>query len=73
MNTIINKKNYITGTCSFIFLIIYGIFRIFSELFREPDPQLGYFFNFLSMGMILSLVMIVLGLTLLFLRKKNEI
>ena len=62
VNFFIYKKNYITGTCSFIFLIFYGIFRIFSEIFREPDPQIGYLFDFLSMGALLSLFMILIGL-----------
>ena len=62
VNFFIYKKNYITGTCSFIFLIFYGIFRIFSEIFREPDPQIGYLFDFLSMGALLSLFMILVGL-----------
>ena len=62
VNFFIYKKNYITGTCSFIFLIFYGIFRIFSEIFREPDPQVGYLFDFLSMGALLSLFMILVGL-----------
>tara|TARA_B100000941_G_scaffold20251_1_gene12122 strand:- start:2739 stop:3533 length:795 start_codon:yes stop_codon:yes gene_type:complete len=70
----ISRKNYITGTCSYIFLISYGILRIFSEFFREPDAHIGYFFNFLSMGSILSLIMILIGLIKLYkLRKKNEI
>ena len=62
VNFFIYKKNYITGTCSFIFSIFYGIFRIFSEIFREPDPQIGYLFDFLSMGALLSLFMILVGL-----------
>ena len=62
VNFFIYKKNYITGTCSFIFLIFYGIFRVFSEIFREPDPQIGYLFDFLSMGALLSLFMILIGL-----------
>ena len=62
VNYFIYKKNYIIGTCSFIFLIFYGIFRIFSEIFREPDPQIGYILNFLSMGTLLSLLMILVGL-----------
>ena len=62
VNFFIYKKNYITGTCSFIFLIFYGIFRIFAEIFREPDPQIGYLFDFLSMGALLSLFMILVGL-----------
>jgi phosphatidylglycerol---prolipoprotein diacylglyceryl transferase len=47
-----------------LFLILYGLFRIFCELFREPDSQLGYFFGLLSMGQILSLCMIATGVVL---------
>ena len=65
------KKNYRIGTCSCNFLIFYGTFRIFSELFREPDVQLGYLFKSLTMGMILSAFMILLGLILY--RKKNDL
>ncbi len=65
------KKNYRTGTCSCNFLILYGTFRIFSELFREPDVQLGYLFRSLTMGMLLSAFMILLGLILY--RKKNDL
>ena len=49
MNLTLFKNNYKSGTCSFIFLIFYGIFRIFSEFFREPDSQVGYLFNQISM------------------------
>ena len=71
LNIIINKKNYLTGTCSYLFLIFYGIFRIFSELFREPDIQIGYIFNFITMGMILSLFMILSGIVLYKFTKKK--
>ncbi|MBA4389791.1 MAG: prolipoprotein diacylglyceryl transferase [Syntrophus sp. (in: bacteria)] len=47
-----------------LFLILYGVFRSFCELFREPDSQLGYFFGLLSMGQILSLSMVALGMAL---------
>ena len=53
MNLIIFKKNYKIGTCSFMFLIFYGLFRIISEFFRESDAQIGYLFNIVSMGMFL--------------------
>lgn len=66
-----NKKNYIVGNCSFCFLIFYGIFRVIGEFFREPDIQIGYIFNFLSMGTILSLIMILAGI-IMFLLRKNE-
>ncbi len=71
MNLTLFKNNYKSGTCSFIFLIFYGIFRIFSEFFREPDSQVGYLFNQISMGMILSFLMILAGI-IIFL-KKNDI
>ena len=74
LNFVISKKNYKTGTCSWLFLIFYGIFRIFSEFFREPDPQIGYLFNILSMGMFLSMIMVIIGLIFYFFSKsKNEI
>ena len=73
LNAVVFKQSYKIGTCSYLFLILYGIFRIISELFREPDAQLGYFFNLLSMGTILSFFMILGGLFLLnILKKKNE-
>ena len=69
MNLIIFKKNYKTGTCSYIFLILYGIFRIFSEMFREPDAQVGYLFDLISMGAMLSSFMILLGIIIIFKRR----
>ena len=36
----------------------YGFFRFCIEFFREPDPQIGLIFNFLTLGQIFSLVMI---------------
>ena len=73
LNIFIFKKNYRTGTCSFLFLVFYGIFRIFSEIFREPDPQLGYFLDFFSMGTILSFLMILFGMIIFIFIRKNEI
>jgi len=67
MNAILFRKNYKTGTCSYMFLIFYGIFRTFSEFFREPDSQVGYLFNLISMGTILSFFMILAG-TIIFLK-----
>ena len=61
INLILFKRDYKIGTCSYMFLIFYGCFRIISEFFREPDIQVGYLFNYLSMGSILSIMMIILG------------
>jgi phosphatidylglycerol:prolipoprotein diacylglycerol transferase len=48
------------------FALGYGIARSFAEFFREPDPQLGFLWGGLTMGMLLSLPMIVAGLGLIF-------
>jgi len=44
------------------FAIAYGIFRSFSELFREPDAQLGFLWGGLTMGMLLSVPLILAGI-----------
>jgi phosphatidylglycerol:prolipoprotein diacylglycerol transferase len=43
------------------FIAIYGVARIIGEFFREPDPQLGFLWGGLTMGMLLSLPMIIAG------------
>jgi phosphatidylglycerol:prolipoprotein diacylglycerol transferase len=73
LNMCIMRKNYKIGTCSYLFLVSYGFFRIVSEFFREPDVQVGYLFNLFSMGTILSFLMILVGITLFAFVKKNEI
>lgn len=45
-----------------LFAVGYGIARTFAELFREPDAQLGFLWGGLTMGMLLSLPMILAGL-----------
>ena len=71
VNFFINKKEYIIGTCSYVFLINYGVLRIVSEFFREPDLQLGYIFNIASMGAILSFVMFLSGIAMFYIVKKR--
>ncbi|MDB9760949.1 prolipoprotein diacylglyceryl transferase [Pelagibacteraceae bacterium] len=71
--TLIFKKNTRVGMCSSLFLILYGLFRIISEQFREPDIQIGYLFNLFSMGSVLSVFMILFGLFILIKVKNNEI
>jgi phosphatidylglycerol:prolipoprotein diacylglycerol transferase len=73
LNILIFKKNYKIGTSSCLFLIFYGIFRVISEIFREPDTQVGYLLDLFSMGTILSFFMIVSGFVILRIFKKNEI
>ena len=46
-----------------LFALLYGMFRFLVEFVREPDAQLGYLaWGWLTMGQLLSLPLIVLGL-----------
>ncbi|MGL4635864.1 MAG: prolipoprotein diacylglyceryl transferase [Beijerinckiaceae bacterium] len=56
------KPGFITG----VFGAGYALSRIFCEFFREPDPQLGFLFgNWATMGMLLSVPMLMIGLWLI--------
>jgi phosphatidylglycerol:prolipoprotein diacylglycerol transferase len=57
----LRRPGVITG----VFAIVYGAARIFSEFFREPDPRLEELGRGLTMGMVLSLPLIVAGLGVL--------
>src|SRR3954454_12933258 len=52
------------GTILGSFIAFYGLARIASEFFREPDPQLGFLWGGLTMGMLLSVPMIIAGAVL---------
>jgi phosphatidylglycerol---prolipoprotein diacylglyceryl transferase len=53
------------GRAAGIFALGYGLSRILVEAFREPDAFLGYFAGFITMGMILSLPLCLVGVWLL--------
>ncbi len=60
------------GTLFCLFFILYSIFRFLVEFFREPDPQIGFIFSFLTMGQALSILMGIGGLVLLWWRSSGE-
>ena len=59
------------GRVSGIFALGYGLSRIIVEFFREPDAHLGYFAGFITMGMILSVPLCLIGIWLL-LRSRRD-
>ena len=67
------KKKYLNkpGQISFLFLIFYSAFRFFTEFFRTPDAHIGYLIFNLTLGQLLSILLIIIGTFLLFV-KKNE-
>jgi phosphatidylglycerol:prolipoprotein diacylglycerol transferase len=57
----LKRPGVITGA----FAVGYGIARIMSEFFREPDPQLGFLWGGLTMGMLLSIPLMLAGIGIL--------
>ncbi|MFQ1787368.1 prolipoprotein diacylglyceryl transferase [Aeromonas veronii] len=55
------RKNLPRGAISGMFLLFYGLFRFLVEFVRQPDSQLGLYFQEISMGQILSTPMIIAG------------
>jgi phosphatidylglycerol:prolipoprotein diacylglycerol transferase len=45
-----------------LFAIVYAMARSFCEFFREPDPQLGFLWGGLTMGMLLSIPLFLAGI-----------
>lgn len=55
------------------FMVFYGIFRFLLEFLREPDTELGFILGPLTMGQMLSSVMIVAGIAvMLFIRRSTQ-
>ena len=66
---IFEKKGALAG----LFLVIYGIARIFVEKYRQPDLHIGFVIGDFTMGQILSLPIVIFGLVVFFttIFKKN--
>ncbi|HTZ18357.1 MAG TPA: prolipoprotein diacylglyceryl transferase [Dissulfurispiraceae bacterium] len=66
------KGRFRSGVLFSLFLILYGVFRTISEFFRQPDPQIGYILGIITMGQILSVLMIAAGTGLFLLRNRRQ-
>ena len=67
------KKGFmkIPGLISGLFLVFYSVFRFVIEFFRAPDIQVGYLLFGLTMGQIISLIFLLIGIFVCL--KNNEI
>ncbi|MGH1398837.1 MAG: prolipoprotein diacylglyceryl transferase [Alphaproteobacteria bacterium] len=54
-----------SGIVAGAFLVGYGVFRAFVELFREPDAHIGLYFDVISQGQILCVPMILGGVAVI--------
>jgi phosphatidylglycerol:prolipoprotein diacylglycerol transferase len=62
----ISRKPRRRGLISGLFLLLYGVFRYAVEFVRLPDTHIGFIaFGWVTMGMLLTLPMIVGGLVLI--------
>lgn len=69
---IARRKATRVGTLSATFLVAYGALRMLSEVFRQPEPGLGFLLG-LTRGQLLSLSMVIGGLILLAFIKRKPI
>jgi len=60
------------GVVTGVFAIGYGVARITCELFREPDPQLGFLWGGMTMGMLLCIPLILAGIAVLAVALRRE-
>ena len=68
------NKNFLEkpGLISGLFLIFYSVFRFCIEFFRVPDEQIGYLIFNLSMGQIISLIFIMIGTIVFYVKNENK-
>jgi phosphatidylglycerol---prolipoprotein diacylglyceryl transferase len=64
----LKRPGLITGA----FALGYGLARISAELFREPDAQLGFLWGGLTMGMLLSVPLMLFGIFLITKAQRRE-
>ena len=55
------------------FLMVYGLLRILSEIFREPDAGVALLFNVVSRGQLLSIFMIVFGAIVVIISQRRDV
>ena len=64
---LVSSRPQPAGLVSGVFLIGYGALRFITEFFRLPDSHLGFIaFEWLTMGQLLSLPMIIIGMIFIF-------
>ena len=63
---VIKDKVLPRGFMFWTFVIMYSILRFTVEFFRQPDEQIGFIIGFLSMGQILSIITLTVGIIFMY-------
>ncbi|MBI2647315.1 prolipoprotein diacylglyceryl transferase [Candidatus Woesearchaeota archaeon] len=69
----IKDKKLPKGFMFWSFIALYGLFRTIVEFFRQPDEQIGFIFNYFTMGQLLSFPLFLVGLFMLFRINKKKL
>ena len=70
LSSVRHRPGLLTGAL----LIGYGLFRSFAEMFREPDAHLGFIVSGLTMGQLLSVPLVLIGIGfVVFALKRNRL
>ena len=64
LNFLISRDDKKNGYVSAFFLIFYSIFRFLIEFTREPDAHIGFMLFNLSMGQLISIIFLLLGISI---------
>lgn len=67
----LKKKRVFDGFHFCLYIIGYGIIRLFIEYVREPDPGLGSIFNLFTMGQLLCIAMILVGIVIMLIKSQS--
>ena len=69
----IRKKKRFDGQLISIYLMLYGLARFSAEMFRAPDPQIGYIYGgWMTKGQEFSILMMIFGAILYFVLQKRS-
>ncbi|MGH7047531.1 MAG: prolipoprotein diacylglyceryl transferase [Stellaceae bacterium] len=60
------------GVVTGLFLVGYAIARIFGEMFRQPDPQIGYLIFGTTEGQLLSIPVLLVGVVLIWWARRSR-
>jgi phosphatidylglycerol:prolipoprotein diacylglycerol transferase len=69
---LLSRKKRPDGRITGWFLVLYGVFRIFVEFFRQPDVQLGFIVGPFTMGQLLSVPVVAAGIWLLWYARRSR-
>ncbi len=75
IETVLFRLRLPRGFMTWAFVGMYGLFRFITEFFRVPDAQIGangFFFGWMTMGQILSIIMIIASAAMIIFTYKKE-